>query len=322
MNYFRYKKIYITFLALMMSCGVTHAAVITLDSLSKTSPNRSPVIVRVILDSEKDVISGISGSFSFPADLFTLGNISTESSVVSLWIKQPIVSDEKYLDGRTHITFEGIFPGGYDGVRSAYYQGVRPGIIFSVTLIPKNKGEGFLAIDEVVLNEYSSEAKPLKTASTLKSIENPTLSENYVTTSVPLQEIVSPTLSVFISQDVLINNNAWYLMVSEREQKSSIQKIYVAETDEYHASLVNTYTWRQEKTPYVLRHQHRTKYVHVKVVYSDNTYTLRTLPPVENSPGIPRTSRILLSVALALLVLYMYAQYFYISRKKQEGSTK
>ena len=58
--------------------------------------------------------------------------------------------------------------------------------------------------------------------------------------------------------------------------------------------------------PYVLLFQDRTKYIHVKVVYSDHTYTLRTLPPVENSQSIPSMSRILLGIALLLLCVYFY----------------
>lgn len=321
MNYFTHKKISIAFLIFIATTAYTFSAAITISSPVKSSPNRTPVTVRVMLDPEKDSISGMSGNFSFPTDLFSIGDISTQSSVVSLWIKQPAVTDEHYLDGRTHILFEGIFPGGYDGVRSPYYKGVRPGIVFTVQLIPKNKGQGVLMIDDVLLNAYDSEATPLKAVSSAVTIENPSLSDTYLTAPNPSKEVESPTLTAFISQDVLINNNAWYLMVNEREQKSSIQKIYVVENDEYHASLVGEYEWRLEKTPYVLIHQNRTKYVHVKVIYSNNTYTLRTLPPVENSKDFPLASRILLSVALALLVLYVYAKYFFIPRFKQEDST-
>lgn len=321
MNYLSYKKAYALLITLLTTCAVSHAAMIVIESPSKTTSNRSPVIVRVMLDPEKDTLSGIAGNFSYPTDLFTLGNISTESSVVSLWAKQPAVSDERYLDGRTHIAFEGIFPGGYAGVRSAYYEGVKPGVVFSVTLIPKNKGAGVLMVDDVLLNEYNSEATPLPAVGTAKSIENPVLSDVYYTAPLPGKEVESPTLSAFISHDQLINNNAWYLMVNEREQKSSIEKIYVAETDEYLALLVDEYAWHQEKMPYVLRFQQRTKYVHVKVVYSNNTYSLRTLLPVENSQSIPLASRILLSIALALLVLYVYVKYFFTPSKNQEDIT-
>jgi hypothetical protein len=322
MNHSIHKKIYIALLAFMTISAFSHAATIVIDSPAKTSPNASPILVRIMLDPEKDILSGMSGNFSFPTDLFTLGTISTESSIVSLWIKQPKVSNEIYLDGRTHIAFEGIFPGGYDGVRSPYYYGVKPGVIFSVMLIPKSKGEGVLMVDDVLLNAYNSEATPLPAVSTANTIENPALTGEYLTAKTPMKEVVSSTLTTFIARDTLVNNNAWYVMVNEREQKSSIEKIYVAETEEYHASLVEEYAWHKEEVPYVLRNQQRTKYVHVKVVYSSNTYALVTLPPVENSQSIPLASRILISVALALLVLYVYAKYFFIPRSQQDNEKK
>lgn len=322
MNYSTYKKTYVLFLVAMSACVSSHAAVFFIDSPSKTSPDATPIVVRIMLDPEKDILSGMAANFSFPSDLFELGSISTESSIVSLWVKQPVESDEIYLDGRTHVVFEGIFPGGYDGVRSPYYDGVKPGVVFSLTLIPKSKGKGVLMIDDVLLNAYNSEATPLFTVSTVKTIENPALLAAYLTPKKDMKEVESPTLSAFIARDTLINNNAWYLMVNEREQKSSIEKIYIAETDQYHASLVEEYTWRKEVVPYVLRNQQRTKYVHVKVVYSNNTYSLKTLAPVENSQSIPRASRILLSVALALLVLYVYAKYFFIYRPQPDNEKK
>lgn len=319
MNYLTRKKIIFTpILVYILMYSFGHAATIVIESPVKASPNRSPVIVRVMLDPEKDILSGMSGNFSFPSDMFDVGAISTESSVVSLWIKQPTVTDEKYLDGRTHISFEGIFPGGYDGVRSPYYKGVRPGKVFSVALLPKNKGEGTLLVDDVLLNAFNSEATPLATQKVTKKIENPTLIEQVITKPSTAKEVESPTLTAFISQDALIDTNAWHLIVSEREQRSSIAHIYIAETDNYTASLVGDYVWRKVSVPYVLSNQRRTKYVHVKVEYSNNTYTLRTLPPVENSQSIPLASRILLSVALALLGLYIYGNFFFTPRSKQE----
>lgn len=320
MKYLLFKIIPLTCLLFLASCGFSDAALITIESPAKTSPNRTPVLVRVMLDPEKNTVSGISGNFSFPTDMFTVKDISAESSAVSLWIKQPKVSDEKYVDGRTHIIFEGIFPGGFDGVRSPYYKGVRPGVIFSLVLIPKYKGVGELIVDDILLHKYDSEATKIPTTNVSAFIENPTFSAVLANSQTTLREIESPTLTAFIGQDALIDNNAWYLMVNEREQKSSIDRIYVAENDQYHAYLVDEYDWRVVKVPYVLTYQNRTKYVHVKIVYSDNSYTFRTIAPVENSKSIPFASRILLGVALALSVLYVYANYFFNLRKKQKNN--
>lgn len=322
MNYI-IKKICIALLLGVTSCSLVFAAQIIIDTPAKNASHRNPIIVSILLDTQEDVVSGIAGNFSFPQDLYTLKDISIESSVVSLWAHQPSRTDEKYLDQRVHIPFEGIFPGGYSGVRSAYYDGKKPGVVFSVTLIPKNSGKGDLLVDDITLYAFTADAKPLPVASAVKIVEIPNLPDMQATQGVILNErqVESPTLTTFITRDILINNNAWYLVSNEREQKSSQEKIYIVETDTSNPLLVDDYSWKSVTLPYVIIFQDRTKYIHVKVLYSNGTYALRTLPPVENSRNIPLASRILGGIAVALLLLYIYVTFFFKSLSHQSKIT-
>lgn len=299
--------------SLVMSISCVYAAKITIDAPKSALGNRQPITVQLFLDANDDVVSGISGSFSFPADLFTIDSLSNQSSIVSLWVTQPAPSQEKYIDGRTHITFEGIFPGGYRGVRSPYYQGYKPGLLFSVTLIPKNKGQGTFVVDDLILNAYNQDATPLPIVSVIQDIRVPELTGPVVSSSNVLREITSKTLTAFITRDQLVNRNAWYLVVNDQEEKSPISQVYVVENDSYSASLVNDRRWRAVTTPYVLFYQDRTKYIHVKVLYANNTYALLTLPPVENSKSISGLSRILVSVIIVLSLLYFYGKKLFIA---------
>jgi hypothetical protein len=293
--------------------------VLTIVAPEKALANRQPITVQVFLDTENDTVSGISGNFSFDSDLFSVDSISAENSIVSLWVKQPTLSQEIYLDGRTHITFEGIFPGGYSGIRSPYYFGSMPGKLLTVTLIPKNNGVGNLMVDDIALNAYNSEATPIKTESVIRQIAVPHLTGVAPDISRISREVKS-TDSSFITRDPLVNNNAWYLVTNDTQAKSAIDTIYVAETDDWDAHLVDERMWKKAANEYVLSFQKRTKYVHIKIVYTDGTYTLTTLPPVENSTSIPYTSRILGGVAFALLLLYLYVQYFFIPLSKKRKS--
>jgi hypothetical protein len=317
MKYFHlYKKISICICIALTSLVFSNAATFVIESPIKAPPNGSAVAVRVYVVPEGKVLSGISGNFSFPSTMFDIDSISTESSVVLLWVQQPVLSEEKYLDGRTHVTFEGIFPGGYAGVRSPYYFGIKPGIVFTILLRPKQMGIADIVIDDVKMYEFTSDARELSSQSVSVSIENPASVEGSIhQPKVQAKEVISPTLIASIEKDPLISSSAWYLMVHEREQKSPIQRISIVESNEYHASLVSEYDWRSIKVPYILRDQSRTKYVHVKVEYANNTYAFRTIAPVENYQGIPVYSRILISVALVLLVLYLYVIYFISSKK-------
>ena len=308
------KKLHIIIVLIASSTLVARAASMSIESPERAVSNRSPIVVRVILDTEKDTLSGISGNFSFPTDLFSLKDISYEGGAVSLWINQPAVSLEKYLDGRTHIPFEGIFPGGYKGVYSPYYEGGRPGIIFSVTLIPKNKGVGTFVIDESTLNAFDADASPLVSSLVVKTITVPELIGDVTpqsNTSLSKQ-VTGGGLDIFFTKDELVNNGAWYLVVHEEGSKSAIEKVLIAETKNYSAEVVDDGLWRSVEVPYVLRHQDRSKYVHVKVIYRDTTYALTTILPVENFSSISHISRILIGIAFALFLVYLYGKNFFI----------
>jgi hypothetical protein len=90
-----------TLLATLLSVSFGFAANITISAPEKAVSNRQPIVVQIFLDTGKDILSGISGDFSFPSEMFTISDITVEGSAVSLWVKQPHVSEEKYFDNRT-----------------------------------------------------------------------------------------------------------------------------------------------------------------------------------------------------------------------------
>lgn len=315
MTYF-IKKICISSLILGISCLYVHAAKITLSSPSRALPTRAPIVVQVFLDPEQDTLSGISANFSFPSELFSIDSISTEGSAVSLWVTQPKVSSEKYLDNRTHITFEGIFPGGYDGVRSPYYIGKKPGLLFYITLIPKAEGNGVLVVDEITFHAFDAEATAFTTESAVASVKVPTLTTQVLTASKKIEWIPPVSVNAFITQSELVNANAWYLMVNEEDQKTVIKNIYVAETYDTHAQSVAEERWHEVTTPYVLFYQDRSRFVHVKILYANNTYTTVSLAPVENSKSITMFSRILVSIITLIVVVYLYGKHLVALLKK------
>lgn len=307
MNYF-FKFLVLSFGIVFFGTTYTYAAHVYMQAPTHASSNRSPLTVLVLLDPEKDTLSGISGTFSFPADLFDVGSISIQSSVVSVWSEQPHVTDEKYFDARTHVSFEGIMPGGFDGVRSPYYQGASSGQIFSITLIPKNTGVGSFVIDELELHAYDSVATLVPSESVVSTITVPVLTGTIPQKPSILTYVKSPTLTTVVTQSDLINNGAWYLAVNEREPYTSIETMYVAESDESNPELIPSSSWRKASPVYTLLYQMRTKYIHTKIVYNNNTYTFQTIQPVDNATASSYLSRILIGVLFSLLLLRYYGK--------------
>lgn len=321
MNYFFTTRIIKTTLLgilFLSTISYGYAASISIVAGDIALANREPFVVSFLLDAQEDTISGLSGNFSFPTDLFMVSSIRIESSIVSLWASPPVITDERYLDGRTHITFEGIFPGGYDGVSSPYYIGKKSGVLFSVTLIPKNEGRGTFLVDDIALHAFNKDATLIPTDTAIKTVVVPHLVES-ITHSVSKESrfITSTSLTTFITRDTLVGNNAWYLMVNDREATYAIKKVFVAESNDTTAPSVASLDWREVSVPYILLDQHRTHYVHIKILYSDLSYTLQTLLPVENSTNIWHVSRILLGISIILLLLYMYAKNFFITFTKK-----
>lgn len=285
-----------------------NAAKLIIDAPETAITNTKPVIVTVFVDPENTPLSALSGTLSFSSELFDIGDITTQSSIVSIWVTRPQVSDEKYFDSRTRISFEGIMPGGFSGVRSPYYDDGRPGIVFTVTLLPKAKGFGNILIDGVELHAYDSDGTLLSTESLTKNIIVPELISTPLKINKEATLVKSDTLVTVLARDPLIASNNWYLTVNDDESVRPINHIEVVESSEYNPLYVRSYEWSTMTNPYVLLYQSRVRYIHAKVIYENNTYAFKTIPPVENSQTNSHISLILLIVTMALLVLYQYGK--------------
>lgn len=298
---------------------VVYGAKIHLETPEEVFEYRQPYIVKVMLDTEEDTISGVGGDLSYPSNLFDIESILTSDSAVSVWATSPHVSLEKYLDGRTHILFEGIFPGGFNGVKSAYYKGSRSGMLFFLVLTPKNKGRGALVVDAITINSFSSDARELPSQIVTKEIDVPFQKAPNKKEVLLSQEVRSGTLQAFITRSSLVHNNAWYIAIKEGDTFSSIKNVFVEESNSSSVYSVLPTAWKDVTMPYILFYQDRSKYVHLKILYSDNTFAYKTIQPVENSRAMTNFSSILISI-LATVAICLYGYFIYqnkISKPKK-----
>jgi hypothetical protein len=281
-----------------------------IESPRTASSNREPLALTILLDVEGDAVSGLSGNFSFPSELFDVKTISTQNGIVPLWVREPHVSVEKSFDGRTHVTFEGIIPGGFRGVHSPYSDGIYPGIIFTVVLIPKGQGDGTFTLSDVELHAYDSTATSLVTVGDSKQVSVPFLTGKEVELSNDLRITDNTSVTMTVARSEFVNNNAPYVYVRDENPSHTIDHIEIAETDEYNPSYVSLSAWHTVTNPYILTFSSQTKYIHAKIVYTDNTYAFTTLPPVENSQSFLKLSRILVYILITIFLLYHYGKNF------------
>lgn len=285
------------------------AARVYIEAPQGVSSNREPFPVTIFIDTEGVSIGGLSGDFSFSSELFDVKSVTSQNGVIPLWVTTPHVSLEKKFDQKTHIIFEGIIPGGFNGVHSLYGQGVYPGILFTAELIPKSEGKAVLTLDSIEVHAYNSEATTLTSSGDTKSIVVPPLlgaSKVEKSTRYVLPEGVQIT----IASSSLVNNNTPYLIISEENPSRVIDHIEIAETNEYNPNNVPDRAWYISDNNYAITYKTHTKYVHVKIVHANGTYTFKTVQPVENSKLFSNLSRILISITIAIFLLYHYGKNF------------
>jgi hypothetical protein len=146
----------------------------------------------------------------------------------------------------------------------------------------------------------------MQTESAVSSITVPDAIGAPITPYPDTKQIQSKSLTAFVTRDELVARNAWYIVVNDKEARSTIEAIYVAETDDISPLNVSDSAWRKVSSPYVLLYQNRSKHIHIHVVYSNKTYSYITLQPVENFTSISFASRILISIVVLLALLHHY----------------
>lgn len=264
------------------------------------------VTLDVMLDPEGESINAFSGTVSFPEGIFSIESLSTIDTVVPIWIQTPVVSEERNFSGRGQVVFEGMIPGGFQGVRSPYYEGVKPGKLFSITFRPVDAGNATILSEGVKLLRNDGMATAIPSANAVFSITVPDLKTlpKAPKSRVREEEIRNSSLQLMLSQDDSVERGKWMLVVHDTQVDKTSRGYFVAETRTSNPRDLNAYEWSPFKNPFVLQSQARDKFIHVKALYTDGSYAYATLSPVENFKDMSNVWRILIVLVALLLVLF------------------
>ncbi len=302
-------KYYIATLLLLTSTLSAHAAKVLLD-VSK-NPSGTGYVLHVSLDTEGVSANAVSGVISFPSDLLKVKSIDTTSSVISLWGTQPTETKERSFNVRTQITFEGIMPGGFVGVRSPYYQGERPGKILDIELTAIGNGEAYIMFDSVRVLANDGKATPLPV--TAESVTIPAvMTKTSLFKDGAAKKVSTGVFVPFITHDQNVARGKWYLVPLFTSNQKTVKELEVAETRTSDPESIAMYEWGTINGTYVLARQGRDRFVHVKASYYDDTYEIVTLAPVENSQDNLLGSYILIGIIMLIawtIIRTLHAQY-------------
>jgi hypothetical protein len=303
------KYLLLFFVIISLHAGLAEAASISIRKIDPLVAGAQSF--EVVLDPEGESINALAGSISFPSNLFDPNSISTIGSVVSLWITSPtFVNEFNILNSRSQIAFEGVMPGGFSGVRSPYYKGMHPGVLFTFTLDPKASGEALLLPEniDVRLNDGAGTKIPVRTDDLTLYIAQSQISSKKNNSSIINTTINTEakehTLDAYVTHDEGVDNDKWILVIEDDATRHTILSYKVAESTSYEDTDVNFYEWREATSPYILTSQSRNRFIHVKAIYADGTYNTIIISPVENISDDSNTWRILVSIVIGLLCVY------------------
>ena len=269
----------------------------------------------VMLDPENTAVNTFSGGIVFPVDVLSIESISTVGSIVPLWLTQPsLFKEDTFFGAKIQIVFEGVLPGGFDGVRSPYTTKKEAGKLFTVTFRPKTKGQAFIFFSDVkVLRNDGKASEDLVTTNTA-TITIPDLQSLPEVKKIVTKEkrATESLLDAYIIKDNTIAPNTWILIIHDDTTRHTVSHYEVAESSTYTVEDVTFYEWKEVTSPYILSYQKRNRFVHIKALYADGTYSVVTLAPVENIDDEANLWRILVVLGLSIFILYL------LQKNKQE----
>lgn len=296
----------------MFESAVAHSAELF---LVQTKDIRSGLVVfDVMLDPEGEAINAFSGTLSFPGDIASVELIDTVSSVAPLWVTRPKESSNTFSDGKieANIFFEGVVPGGFDGIRSPYYEGKRAGKIFTLVLRPKAQGEGILAFKDSLVLRNDGKATPAFVTTRIATITIPDLKTLPNVPKVKLtgsqkeyEEAKEKTLDAYIVKDDALAEGRFVVLIEDDTSRHTIVGYRVAESKSAITRDVPFFEWKDASSPFILSFQKRDRFIHVQSMYADGTRTTKIIPPVENTSDELTLWRILIGIAIGIFVVYV-----------------
>jgi len=219
-------------------------------------------------------LNALEGNIIFPADLLELENITTEKSIINLWVEQPKV--ENSANGT--IFFSGITPGGFAETNAN---------VFSIYFKTKKTGQGTISWQgqKALLNDGAgTDSKP--TANNLAiNIKDRLDNGNPAVVSAPADSEPPEDFTPEIVRDNNLFNNQNVLIFNTQDKETGINHYEVKEEKiiSFLGLSFKTGSWKTAISPYLLKDQKLGSNIYVKAV--DNTgneqiETISALQPV------------------------------------------
>jgi hypothetical protein len=308
---FYYKQLYMgpifVILFFLLSFSRSHAA--SFSHIVEENLSKKEIKVTFLLDPKNESINAYEGELIYNTKKLAVERIETANSFVTTWITYPEKSNS--LLGDDSIVFEGLTPGGFSGVLQTGEDNKEPGILFSVIFSAREQGDTNVSLSGV--NVYKNdgiggEAEILDHSLTLS------LRDSFVKSSYPRASLTGASQENEGSSDIFaqviegedIYAGRPFLIFENKNKQKSLLMFQVSESIIADSRSLQGFSWAEAKSPYLLTRVGTSKFIHVRALYSDGTYSVKTLEAVEKSVSL-RNFYYILGLCLLLMLLIGYA---------------
>jgi len=261
--------ILLSIFSFLFSLSHTQAAQLNLTSQVQELGGGQQFRVDLMLDAQGQSINAVEGEIVFPNELLELEDIRDGDSIINLWIERPRAPRET--------VFSGVIPGGFEGVLSPYYEGYRPGKIFSLIFQAKSVGEGIVEVKnaQALLHDGLGTSTELSISTfsfaireTGREIEREPLVEK----DTDLPEPFTPQ----IAKEPTIFDGKYFVVFVTQDKGSGIDHY---EMQENRKEKIENRKWIEAESPYVLKDQALKSSIYVKAVDRAGNERIAVIPP-------------------------------------------
>jgi len=225
---------------------ITKAAILYLTPDNGQFHQGDTFMVEIRLDTQGEYINAVEANLSFSSDILEVKDLSQGNSVLTLWVKEPTVSQGV-------ISLAGGTPGGYQGAN---------GILTKIAFKARVQGVGqvnFLNNSKALLNDGKGTEAKLSTKNgsfsvLAKKLEAP---EDQWQKELGEDKTAPLPFKIEISRNPAIFEGKYFIIFSTTDKETGVDYYEVKE---------GKGNWEKAISPYVLKNQNLTSDIWVKAV--------------------------------------------------------
>ena len=276
MHFNKFLQILIAILFCIFLPLISEAAILYLEPDSGEYHQGDTFLVEARIDTEEECINTVEVNLSFSKDILEAIDFSQGNSILTLWVKQPIIDQSLGL-----ISFAGGIPGGFCGKL--------PGEIGEINLLgriifkiqeTRDKQQGwvkFLETSQVLLNDGFGTPAKLITKGAVFTIlsEKAEIPKDEWQKELETDNIPPEPFKTEIHQNPAIFEGKYFITFSTTDKQTGIDHYEISETGNKRQE-----KWKRGESPYFLTDQSLQSLIKVKAVdKAGNERIAEYLPP-------------------------------------------